>query len=242
MPLEFSIFRQYPELQYGLSEKKDGSMKLFNDIKKDKTAFKNRKKYFSQLDIPLERIVSAGLTHSDNIQIVEQKHGKKIISNTDALATDKSFLFLTITVADCFPVYFYVPSAKAIALVHAGWRGIVNNIVGVAVDTILKNWHTSADKILVGIGPGIQKCHFEIKEDVLENFKKYPRAIIKKEKRIFIDLQSIILKQLKDAGIKDKNIENNNECVFCLKNKYFSYRRDKPQKIKAMISYIGIKK
>src|SRR3989338_7382185 len=100
------------------------------------------------------------------------------------------------------------------------------------IRTMVKNCGAKADKILVGIGPGIQSCHFEI--------KKYPFSIIKKEGGIFIDLSEIIFQQLKKSGLLLNHIEKSEECTHCLKEKYFSYRRDKPKTLEAMIAYIGL--
>lgn len=121
--MEFPLFEKFPKLQYGLSEKKDGSMRLFNDFSKDQTILKNREIYFSQPGISLDRLVSADLVHGNNIQMVNKNQAGKIISNTDAIVTNTENLFLTITVADCFPVYFYEPVSKVVALAHIGWRG-----------------------------------------------------------------------------------------------------------------------
>ena len=139
-----------------------------------------------------------------------------------------------------FPIYFYEPFSRVIGLAHAGWKSIVKGIISNIIRTMVKNCGAKADKILVGIGPGIQSCHFEIQKDVLENFKKYPFSIIKKEGGIFIDLSEIIFQQLKKSGLLLNHIEKSEECTHCLKEKYFSYRRDKPKTLEAMIAYIGL--
>ena len=55
-----------------------------------------------------------------------------------------------------------------------------------------------------------------------------------------VDLLSIIKKQLLSLGVKPENISSSDECTFCNVEKYFSYRRDKPEKAHSMIAYIVI--
>jgi YfiH family protein len=159
-----------------------------------------------------------------------------VIENCDGLATGMPNKFLTVTVADCFPIYFFNPATNTVGLAHSGWRGTVANIPGEMVKVMGKN----AGVIMAGIGPGIQSCHFKIKKDILEKFLAYPESIIHRGNKIFIDLPLIIRKQLTKAGVRPKNIENCAECTFCLKDKYFSFRRDKPKAAQTMIAYIGL--
>jgi hypothetical protein len=225
MGLKFSVFNNFP-LKFGISEKSDG----------DLTAADNRRIFFERQGIDEKNIVRLGQIHSATVVKVDDTHRGKIIPNADGLVTEDENLFLTVTVADCFPVYFYNPVLNFIGLVHSGWRGTVANIAGEAV----KVMGTKPADLIAGIGPGIQACHFEIKEDVLEKFAKYPKAIIYREGKIFINLPNIIIQQLTDAGLKTANIENCGECTFCKKEKYFSFRRDRPKNVQAMVAYIGM--
>ncbi len=97
-----------------------------------------------------------------------------------------------------------------------------------------------ADDILAGIGPGIRACHFEIKPDVLEEFNDYPLHINFVGQKIFVDLPAIITSQLTAAGVLKQNIADSGHCTYCQKDKYFSFRRDHPKKVRAMVAYIGL--
>jgi polyphenol oxidase len=106
---------------------------------------------------------------------------------------------------------------------------------------LMEKLNCKTENILVGIGPGIRACHFEIKEDTLHNYKKYPEFILQKEDRLFVNLAGIIQQQILTMGIQKENIEDSMLCTFCLEEKYFSYRRDKPENVEAMLAYIGLK-
>lgn len=234
MSLLFSLFKGYDELRYGLSEKKDGSMD-----RRDAQSVLNRERYFSTRDLQMNRVVSAGLVHGMNVAIVGESQAGEVISETDALIISSQNLYLAITVADCFPVFIYDPASRIVALVHGGWRGAAGDIAGKAIDALKKNFNTEPETLLVGIGPGIQKCHFEVREDVAEKFQDYSFAMRHEEGSVFIDLDKIIRSQLETAGVVPVHIESSGECTFCLESKYFSYRRDKPEIPDVMIAYIG---
>ena len=86
---------------------------------------------------------------------------------------------------------------------------------------MLKYLKSTSSSLLVGIGPGIQSCHFEIKPDTLEKFADYPEAILKLRGKIFIDLPKIIKIQLVSLGIKGERVENFGECTFLQKRQIF---------------------
>ena len=75
------------------------------------------------------------------------------------------------------------------------------------------------------IGPSIQFCCFEIKDDVLEHFDSnyYNPSGNNKYK---VDLQGWAIAQLVRSGLKKEKIKIINKCTYCLDTLYHSYRRD----------------
>ena len=196
---------------------------------------KNRVAFFEKLGIRPSHLIIPIQSHSSLVKTVHLRDASKAIPHADALTTPSKRLFLTVTVADCFPVYFYNPKTNALGLAHCGWKGIIG---GLALKT-LKALNSPVAETLVGIGPGIQKCHFEIKPDILPKFANYHDAVIYRGKKIYVDLPKILKQQLMSAGVLKNNIEISKSCTYHLKNKYFSARRDKQATLKAMIAYIG---
>lgn len=238
----FSIFNPYPDLLIALSEKRDGSMKLFKKPLKGDEAAENRKIFLNKLKIDLASTAAADLIHHTNIKIVGREDGQKIIADTDGLLTADKNLFLTITVADCIPVFIYDYKQEAVGLVHAGWRGLSKNIVSLALEKLIKNFNSGPENILIGIGPCVDKCHFEVCEDILSQFKNLSaKNIIKRDKKLFLDIKGIAKEQALQKGVKSENIEINPDCTYKLSDKYFSFRRDKPQIIKSMMAVIGVR-
>lgn len=218
----FKIFKKYPNLIIGLSKKSDGPMKF---------SANNRERFFNKLEINRNLTVGASLVHGDKVKFVSKKDVGKLIEETDGLLTKDKKILLTITVADCLPIFIYDPEKEIVGLIHGGWKSLSQNILAKTVKNLSKD-------ILVGIGPGISRCHFEVKQDVLKKFKPYLKDALKDN---FLDLKKVAKLQLIDLGIKEENIEINPGCTFCLKDKYFSYRRQKPKKLQTMIAIIAQK-
>jgi YfiH family protein len=231
---------QFANLIWGVSEKKDGQMILGENNINDQ-AFLNRQKFFSQLGISTQDIVSAGLAHSNKAALVSKRDKGQIIPGVDGLITKEKNLFLTITVADCLPIYFYDYKKKIVGLAHAGWQGIRQNICQTMVSKMVSEFQTKPEDLIIYIGPHIQKCHFTVRDDVIKQFKAYQEFIIKKDDYTTIDLLGIVKQQLDELGVSTKNISAADNCTYCQKEKYFSYRRDKPEILTAMVAYIGKK-
>jgi YfiH family protein len=230
----------FDEIKWGLSEKKDGPMKLYFDGALDEAALRNREKFFSTLGVDLNNIVSADLAHGNNVAVVEKTDGGRVITDTDALVTKEPGMFLTVTGADCVPIYFYDPKCRVVGLAHAGWRGVVKNIAAAIIGTMERKYGSDPADIFVCIGPHIRSHHFEVKEDVAKEFALYPDRVLKPEDKILIDLGGVVKDQLVAAGVNENNIEIDQACTFCENEKYFSFRHDKPPKLQAMVAYIGL--
>tara|TARA_B100000941_G_scaffold262409_1_gene215170 strand:- start:1379 stop:1684 length:306 start_codon:yes stop_codon:yes gene_type:complete len=87
------------------------------------------------------------------------------------------------------------------------------------------------------IGPSIQKCCFEVSDDVLNRF---PSEYIKQKSsgKFMVDLQNIAFEELKVFGFSADKIKITDDCSFCREDMYFSYRRD-GEDTKRMIGFIG---
>lgn len=230
------LFQQFPEMVALISEKKDGSMRI-SSFNAEETA-KNREKFFIEQGIDPEKVFAALLVHGTKVKVIMSKE-PRVLPATDALVSTEKGLFLTITGADCFPVFFYDPTKAAIGVAHAGWRGTVAGIAKEVINKIERMGNDVKD-IHVAIGPGICTKHFDIKPENEQLFAQWPFAIGKENGKVCIDLQSVLKHQLLEAGIQENNIETTTLCTFCDSEKFFSYRRDKPQDVEAMVAVIGI--
>lgn len=233
------FFAKYPEIVAVMSDRNDGSMRLFIDGVLDKKFEKNRKKIFKKIGIDYDDVISACLVHKTGVKNIKNNK-QKIIPKTDALVSRKKNIFLSVTSADCVPILFYEPRAKIVGIAHAGWRGVVGKIAEKTIEKIVK-LGGSAKNIRVAMGPGINKCHFDIGKNMGKKFIPYLELIEKNGDKYFVELKEIIKKQLLHSGITEKNIENKNDCTFCNPKKFFSYRKEQEKNVGLMIILIGIK-
>ncbi len=199
----------------------------------------NRREFLEKSGINTDSLVSARLNNGNKIAIVGKEQGGEIIKNVDGLITAEKNIFLAITVADCLPIFLYDSNKEIIGLLHAGWRGLNQEIIKKALDIFKENFSSRDNDIKIAIGPGICQDCYEIGRELGRKFEDYSEAIIEKHSKMFLDLKKVAELKLIQRGIKRENIEISEECTSCLKEKYFSFRRDKPNKTEAMVAVVG---
>jgi polyphenol oxidase len=225
---------------FGISEKNDGSMKARGDLFERDIQI-NRGRYFDKIGIDPRTVLVPKIFHGTVVaeaKLLDVESGEP---EADALVSDDKFITLAVTVADCMSVYFFDPENNAFGIAHCGWRGVCGGILGNIVAKMADYFGTKPEKLEVMIGPHIRSCHYEVKEDVAGKFRRYPGAVSERGGKIYISLADAAVYQLSGSGVLPSNIIASDDCVYCLKDKYYSFRRDNPQEIEAMIAYIKLK-
>jgi polyphenol oxidase len=199
-------------------------------------------------------IVTARQIHSDIIHVVNSVPAEPIFG--DGLLTKTPGLLLAIQTADCFPVILVDVKRRAIGVFHAGWRGTAKRVVEKGVGEMHRCFGSRPRDLRAAIGPGIQRCCFEVGEEVRTNFEsqfeyaaelfhevkesdpvreKYPLLFLTARApghgelpaKIFLDLAEANRRQLLAAGVSAKNIEFSTLCTRCNSDLLFSYRAEK---------------
>lgn len=199
-------------------------MKLTKNLELAEKISQNRKVYFVKNNINPARVFSAEIVHGNEIAIIDNNKGK-IIKDADGLISRNKDVYLSITSADCLPIFLFEPKKEIIGMIHAGWRSLEKNILSNTVEKI-KNLGGTPENILIGIGPAICQKHYEVGLEVAEKFEKYPEVIRKKDGKTYLDIKKIAERQLIDLGLEKQNIEISPECTYELPERYFSARRD----------------
>ncbi|MBN2425535.1 MAG: peptidoglycan editing factor PgeF [Calditrichaceae bacterium] len=221
----------------GLSKGIFAGLNLGLNTNDDKESIaENRKLFFDVLDISEKNLAIPGQIHSDRVSIVEEPG---FAGESDALITNKRGIFLTIQTADCFPVFLFDSKQNAVGLVHSGWRGAAQNIVGKTIQSMRDYYNCKPENISTAIGPGIQQNCYQVDRKTAAYFTN---AVLKPdgENHYLLDLQLTIINQLINYGIPADQIETDGRCTHCEKELFYSYRRDGNQSGR-MMSLIGLK-
>lgn len=179
---------------------------------------------------PLSCDVSSVKQIHSNLVILADQPG--LLGEGDALVTNRPGLAISIRTADCYPILLADTRNRAIAAIHAGWRGTAAQIVIGTLEKMKAEFGTEPADVLAAIGPGIDLCCYEVGEDVA--------AIFGLAKGTHLDLISENWKQLEKAGVSRQNIQALDVCTFCDAERFFSYRREK-EKAGRMTSFIMLR-
>lgn len=144
----------------------------------------------------------------------------------DAMITGLPGVVLTILTADCVPILLYDPVRKAVGAAHAGWRGTDLEILPKTIRAMQEEYGSRPEELLVGIGPAIGACCYEVGLEVAERFVKYPHAVASCGEKFRLDLKEINRLQALKAGVKEMNIEHSPICTSCEREEFFSYRAE----------------
>lgn len=182
--------------------------------------------------IPAENFLVLNQIHSNDILLVDEKDN---FSNSlealdyDAIATSRANLAICIKTADCVPVFLVDPGKKAIAAVHAGWRGSALGIAAKAVKTMRDSYGSQPGQLLAAIGPSIGPCCYEVDFAVASQFFAHPQREVflkpaKRKDHWMLNLTEVNFLELQRAGLSRAAIERAEECTVCRQDNYFSHR------------------
>ena len=189
----------------------------------------NHKQLAQQLDYDHKKLVHMRQVHSDLVVVINPKtENFGAPPECDALITNIINIPLMVMVADCTPILFFDPIQNVIAVAHAGRQGALLNIVSKTIKSMIEQFESDKNDILVVLGPSIHSCCYEVGEVVAEEVRTagYPLVLSIRDEKHFLDVNSIIHTQLQVLEIPEKNIEDLNICNACHNDYFFSYRAD----------------
>lgn len=177
-----------------------------------------------RFDISGESLYLPVQKHTGRVYVLESDL-KPIIA--DAVLTARRAVLIGVQVADCVPMLLYDKENPVIGAVHAGWRGTAKEILKNTITAMKERFNSSANDILVAIGPSIRQCCYSVGDKVRDAVYKatgkgdYYR---RQAGKFIIDLASANMIQALSMGIPKRNIWQSQECTFCNPDKFHSYR------------------
>ncbi|NLP42226.1 MAG: peptidoglycan editing factor PgeF [Veillonellaceae bacterium] len=198
----------------------------------------NRLLFCEAAGVVFDKVVTAQQTHGDNIAIVSHVDmGKghasydQSIEDTDALITNIPNIPLMLFYADCVPVLIVDPIRNVVAVCHAGWKGTVAKIAQKTILKMASQFQTIPSDCLVGIGPSIGACCYEVDQNVIiklmQNFKSWKQLVKQtSETHWKLDLWMANKIQLEEIGVKSPNIVISGMCTSCNTSLFYSHRAE----------------
>ena len=188
----------------------------------------NRAKLVDDLRLPSEP-VWLDQVHSNKAINIDQGFSLKSPENhllqADASITGSRSVVCAVLTADCLPVFFCNQSGTEVAVAHAGWRGLHAGVIS----NTLSKMKSSADTILVSLGPAIGPDVFEVGDEVRQAFVDKDElnalAFTETSKEHYLcDIYRLARNELKKVGVKQ--VTGGDFCTYSEHKRFYSYRRN----------------
>jgi hypothetical protein len=159
--------------------------------------------------------------------------GWLLLEGIDGHATDSAGVLLTVTVADCVPVYLIDPAARRIALLHAGWRGTAAGMLRAGVELLQARGSAVAD-LLMHCGVAICGRCYEVGSEVFQALGLPPPD---SGGRGLLDLRDVLGRQGRALGLS--RISTSDRCSAHDSANFFSHRASRGADGR-MVAYLGM--
>ena len=262
-----------PWLVHGFSTRSGGVSQLegervlnlgFTEWDARENVKENRRRLQRAVGAPHFKMVSLLQFHSDSILHFEAAPTEP--SRGDAAVTKSANLLLAVQTADCVPILLVDPKNRAVAAVHAGWRGTLARIVEKTIGRMQMQFGSQAADLLAAIGPAIGGCCYEVGTEVAAAFNgqfanaaeffdelrtgdepnplqwlnMMPPGHQPPPKKVLLDLRKANRLQLEAGGVPAANIFVSELCTGCRRDLLFSYRKEGAQSGR-MMAVVGIR-
>jgi YfiH family protein len=261
--LQVAALSQIPWLVHGFSTRPGGVSELdgekvlnlsFTDWDKRENVKENRKRFVSALGAADAtrgmELVALKQIHSDVVCVFDAPPTEAC--KGDASITDEAGLLLGVQTADCVPILLVDPKNRAVAAVHAGWRGTLARILAKTIGQMQMHFGSKPAELLAAIGPSVGGCCYEVGTEVAIQFTSQfadaadyfdelrtgeepnplqwmnmmPPGHQPPPKNVLLDLRKANRAQLLAAGLRDANIFVSDLCTACRRDLLFSYRKE----------------
>lgn len=187
-----------------------------------------RRQLASALNLPESHILIPRQTHSTRVAVIGDEI-PSTLDGFDALTTRRADIALCVNTADCLPIVFNDPVDKVIGIAHAGWKGVIGDIVTATIDS-MRGLGADPKLIKAAIGPSICGNCYEVDDDFAQKFVDAFAAtanLVKqsgKPGKRLLDLRKAVVLRLKAGGLADSSILQADACTRCRPDLFFSAR------------------
>ena len=236
------VVHAFSSRQGGVSRPPFATLNLGQSVGDDLTLVEeNRRRFFVTFGIDSARIVRAKQVHGNAVLrvdagLVRRPGFPRCLlekpAEFDAFITELPDVALVVSTADCLPILIHDPVRRAVAAVHAGWRGTAQRIAAEAVLAMQAAYGTDPADCRAVLGPGIRGCCFEVDAPVIEAMAAAlpgweAHATPTRPGHCRLDLAGVNRAVLEEAGVRSDRIEDAGLCTACRTDLFFSHRAEK---------------
>src|SRR5262249_28237333 len=272
--LELAPFKEIPWLVHGFSTRSGGASVLapgesvlnlgFTEWDTRQTVQENREAFQSALAADNLRLVPLGQFHSALVRFFRTSPAQSC--KGDASLTGEAGLLLAVQTADCVPILLVDPKKRAVAAIHAGWRGTLARIAEKTAGQMRMRFGSKPADLLAAVGPSIGGCCYEVGTELVSKFTSQfagaeewfdelrtgdepnplqwlnmmPPGHQPPPKGVRLDLGKVNRAQLLAAGLAEKNIYTSDLCTACHTDLFFTSRRERARAGR-LVAEVGIK-
>jgi YfiH family protein len=183
------------------------------------------------LGLDRDHLVTVSQVHGSAVEWFEPNELPSAFKSrqADALLGRSVAFGLAVRTADCVPVLVGCPVTGYAAAIHAGWRGIVSNVIGRAIGSLIDSGCDPAD-LVACVGPHIGVSAFEVSEEVASLLDAVAPEVGATERsnhtKPHVSLGRLAMAQLLKMGVSSGSVECLDACTYSNPQDFFSFRRD----------------
>lgn len=170
--------------------------------------------------------------HGVEVMTLDSGRGWIQVEGIDGWTTSARGILLTITIADCIPVYLIAPG-RGVALLHAGWRGTAGGILGRGVELLCSGTASSPAEVIMHCGVGICGSCYEVGSEVVEGCGGRPVG----PGPWHVDLRERLQGQAQELGLS--RVSTSGWCSAHDRASFYSHRASRGADGR-MVAYIGM--
>lgn len=191
--------------------------------------------------VDLERLAGVFDVHAADLVLVRQVHGAviheveadgpiRLMPEADAVISTDPARPIVIRVADCVPILLADRHGRAVAAIHAGWRGTAAGVAGKTVERLRQLGIPPSD-LHAAIGPSIGPCCYQVSRDTRQAFLDTEPATGRCFRpddtgKWLLDLWRANAADLERSGVRASKIQFARVCTADRPRECFSFRKE----------------
>lgn len=183
------------------------------------------------------RLVTLVQTHQDECVVITPEDILKRRYQGDAVLTKRDDILISVSVADCLPIFLVEEKRRVIGMVHAGWRGTLLGIARRSIKSAEHQLKCDPSNFTALFGPCIHSCCYQVSRHVGVLFGKECTSV-GEDGGVMLDLVRANMKQLARCGVREEKMFVVDRCTCCDREQFSSYRREGENTAK-MIGFMG---